>query len=148
MPLQPGATFGGVLDFRPPTAQLPSGSSSSVGPGAAGGLPPPTPAGRFPVSCHDVVVLLESEELVAPECRLGNQVGREAVGFAGHGNAAAGPGDTPHVGGLQHAHEHISFTSRLLAWRRQLRGPPLPEGQLPSGPPQGSMLGQRPWRDL
>ncbi len=108
MPLQPGATFGGVLDFRPPTAQLPS-CNSSVGPGAAGGVPGPAPAGRFPVSCHDVVVLLESEELVAPECRLGNQVGREAVDVTGYGNAAAALGGLPRTGSAQRAHGHIEL---------------------------------------
>ncbi|KAG2486186.1 hypothetical protein HYH03_015148 [Edaphochlamys debaryana] len=59
VPLQPGATFGGVLDFRPPAS-----------PGSGPVVRPPSGTG---VCCHEVVVLLESEECVAPECRPGPQ---------------------------------------------------------------------------
>lgn len=99
MPLQPGATFGGVLDFRPPASLQPLQPQASAGLGpagagasTAGGGGPGVAAAlaRPPVACHDVVVLLESEEVVSAECR--PQVGgwrRERGGWVGY---AAGEG--------------------------------------------------------
>nr|ADI46830.1 RGP1f [Volvox carteri f. nagariensis] len=52
VPLQPGATFGGVLDLRRPIA--------------VGTLPLP---GRLEMACYGVGVLLETEELLSPVCR-------------------------------------------------------------------------------
>ncbi|KAG2437525.1 hypothetical protein HYH02_011168 [Chlamydomonas schloesseri] len=118
VPLQPGATFGGVLDFRPPASLQPQpsaglGPASSFssagggGPGAAAAA-----AARPPVACHDVVVLLESEEVVAAECR--PQGKRDGSGI---------PGGTPYVIRRLHAEAHeltpdtalTSFTFSLPA---------------------------------
>ncbi|GIL53025.1 hypothetical protein Vafri_8728 [Volvox africanus] len=52
VPLQPGATFGGVLDFRQPLA-ISMGQLST----------------KPPMICYGVAILLETEEVIPPECR-------------------------------------------------------------------------------
>nr|ADI46926.1 RGP1m [Volvox carteri f. nagariensis] len=51
MPLQPGATFGGVLDFR--TACSAAGLRTNY----------------RSMTCYDVAILLETEEVISPHCR-------------------------------------------------------------------------------
>ncbi|GLC77795.1 hypothetical protein PLESTB_000955300 [Pleodorina starrii] len=57
-PLQPGATFGGVLDFR----QLQAAGPTSRWPGQTG-------TDRLPTTCYNATALLETEEVLSPECR-------------------------------------------------------------------------------
>ncbi|GFH06474.1 DUF3656 domain-containing protein [Haematococcus lacustris] len=59
----PGATFGGLLDLRPQPGP-------PVGPQAAGpgpGLPAAPAAGQL--LCHQLVILLETEEVISPAHR-------------------------------------------------------------------------------
>ncbi|KAG2429368.1 hypothetical protein HXX76_011133 [Chlamydomonas incerta] len=119
--MQPGATFGGVLDFRPPASLQPQASaslgaagSSQPGGGASfsGAAAAAAAVARPPVACHDVVVLLESEEVVSAECR--PQGKRDGSGI---------PGGTPYVIRRLHAEAHeltadtalTSFTFSLPA---------------------------------
>ncbi|GFH18660.1 hypothetical protein HaLaN_15500, partial [Haematococcus lacustris] len=55
-PLQPGATFGGLLDLRPQPG--PPGGPQAPAPGP--GLPAAPAAGQL--LCHQLVILLETEE--------------------------------------------------------------------------------------
>ncbi|GLI59838.1 hypothetical protein VaNZ11_001826 [Volvox africanus] len=63
VPLQPGATFGGVMDFRQPIAI--SMGQHTVKP---------------PMICYGVAILLETEEVISPECRPQNK--REGGGVS------------------------------------------------------------------
>ncbi|GFR43121.1 hypothetical protein Agub_g4125 [Astrephomene gubernaculifera] len=116
--LQPGATFGGVLDFRPPLLHAAEVGAAASASQAAG---PSVGAVRVPVTCHDVAVLLESEEVVAPECR---------QQFKHDGSRA--PGGAPHTIRRLHAeHSELCFNSALVSFTFSLPASATPSFRSP-----------------